>query len=46
MSPSADEFDGLQRQMKARLEEGQGEAFYEIGVGSKCVWGGGGGGVL
>ena len=33
VSPGAEEFDTLQRQMKARIEEGQGETIYEIGVG-------------
>lgn len=36
VSPSAEEFDVLQRQLKARLEEGQGEAIYEIGMGVGC----------
>lgn len=35
VSPSAEEFDILQRQMKARIEEGQGETIYEIGVGGR-----------
>ena len=33
VSPSAEEFDVLRQQMKARMEEGQGEAIYEIGIG-------------
>lgn len=40
VSPSAEEFDVLQRQLKARLEEGQGEAIYEIGMGGRWIqWG-------
>lgn len=33
VAPSAEEFDFLQRQMKARLGDGQGETIYEIGLG-------------
>lgn len=36
VSPSAEEFDVLRQQMKARMEEGQGEAIYEIGIGGGC----------
>ena len=36
MSPSADEFDNLQTQMKIRINEGQGETIYEIGTGGIC----------
>ena len=35
MSPSAEEFDILQRQLKARIEEGQGETICEVGVGGR-----------
>ena len=33
LSPTTDEFDSLQCQMKARISEGQGETIYEIGTG-------------
>ena len=33
MSPSAEEFEGLQSQMKSRISDGQGETMYEIGMG-------------
>ncbi len=33
VAPTAEEFDLLQRQMKARLSDGQGETIYEIGLG-------------
>lgn len=33
MAPNEEEFDLLQRQMKARLSDGQGETIYEIGLG-------------
>ena len=33
MSPTADEFEHLQSQMKGRMKEGQGETIYEIGTG-------------
>ena len=35
VSPSAEEFDILQRQLKARIEEGQGETICEVGVGGR-----------
>ncbi len=37
VAPTAEEFDLLQRQMKARLSEGQGETIFEIGLGGTFV---------
>ena len=38
LSPTTDEFDSLQCQMKARISEGQGETIYEIGTGGSLFW--------
>ena len=35
MAPSAEEFEIFKRQMKVRLNEGQGEAMYEVGIGGE-----------
>ena len=35
VAPTAEEFDLLQRQLKARLSDGQGETIYEVGVGGE-----------
>lgn len=37
VAPSAEEFEIFKRQMKVRLDEGQGESMYEIGIGGE--WG-------
>jgi GTPase len=33
VSPSAEEFESLQIEMKSRIGDGQGETIYEIGMG-------------
>ena len=33
VSPSGEEFEALQWQLRARMDEGQGEAIYEVGIG-------------
>lgn len=36
MAPTAEEFEMLLTQLKERMDRGQGETIYEIGVGGKC----------
>lgn len=36
VSPSGEEFEALQWQLRARMDEGQGEAIYEVGIGGGC----------